>query len=131
MKRRALLSAALAATTAGCMAGLPGPTGPRNPPKEPANDPRQEPDREPVVIDDFELEATEDGKLLATVVVKNRTGVERSVTVVGRAEVDGERYVETAEDVEVPADGTLAVDLVFDASYETFEKNGSFEPELK
>jgi hypothetical protein len=113
------------------MAGLPGPTGPRNPPAEPENDPRQGPDREPLVVDSFDFEATDGGKLLATVVVRNRTGTERSVTVVGRAEVDGERFVETAEGVEVPGEGTLAVDLVFDASYEAFERDGSFRPELE
>ncbi|MFC4358849.1 transcriptional initiation protein Tat [Halobium salinum] len=131
MKRRAFLSVAVGAASAGCMAGLPGPTGPRNPPNEPANDPREEPDRRPLVVESFRFADAGDGNLLATVVVRNRSDQTRSATVVGTVEVDGDRSVETAEGVEVPAGGQVAVDLTYDVPYEEFDRNGSFQPRLE
>ena len=131
MKRRACLSAVVAAASAGCMAGLPGPTGPRNPPQEPENDPRESPERSPLIVDSFEFADAGDGSLLATVYVKNRSDIRRSATVVGEVTLGDESYVETAEGVEIGAGETLAVDLEYDVSYAKFQRNGGFEPTLK
>jgi hypothetical protein len=130
MNRRSALRALTIASLlpAGCLADPPGPTGPRNPPDEPANDPRETPDPQRLRITDFDVEATEDGRLQVVGTIENRGGAERLATV--RAEVTtDERRVRTTA-VEVPPESTVEFAIVFDVTHERFTERGDLNLEL-
>ncbi len=128
MKRRALLGTLISLPITGCLADLPGPTGPQHPPKEPKGNPRETSEKPPVSITDFGFESTDAGTLKATVTVTNNTNTDRSVTITGKVIIAKKTYTQTAQTT-APASGSAGVALTYgQVSFEKFNKNGQFYP---
>lgn len=124
MDRRAFL-AGLSALSAGCLADLPGPSGPRAPPTSGGE---QEPVLTPepnLHIISWDVVEGPEGTLDVPVTVENRddeerNGVVRATVVVGE---NGEQF-EGSTPVTVPPSDTAEVTLSFDVAFDRFAQNG-------
>ena len=126
MKRRTVLrtGAGLVATVlGGCLGAPPRATGPRHAPDAPADQPRQTPARPDLTIGTFDFEATDDDALRVFGTVENRSGAQRTATVVVTARVAGDDF-ERETSVTVAADGTAEWAVTFDVAYDEFTSNG-------
>lgn len=116
--RLAVLGAAGAA--AGCTQPAE-PTGPRTPPQSPEGTPADGPG---LTVTDFTDVEGDEGNLLVRVTVENRSGEQRSGTVVVSASA-GDEETTVAERVTVAAGERTDVTVETALSYGTFSRNGS------
>lgn len=135
MRRRVLIASMAVAATAGCSSEK-APSGPRTPPGadiaregppgEDAND-----ERAPgLFVDELDFFEGDEGMLVLEVVVANDADEERSGTVVAMAS-GPDRTVEVTEDVTVPSDETVELDLQTDLEYEAFASGGELSVEVE
>lgn len=132
MDRRTALGVAagsLAALLGGCLGSAPGATGPRNPPDAPADDPRRTAALPALGVDTFDFESTDAGDLRVFGTVRNRSDVERRVTVAVTVGLDDEE-VRRETSLAVPAGATAEWSVTFEVSYERFTKNGDLSVDL-
>ncbi|ESP89114.1 hypothetical protein [Candidatus Halobonum tyrrellensis] len=113
-----LLAAGGLAVGAGC-SDVRTPSGPRTPPR--SVEPPADGD---LVVADFSEREADDGTVGVRVVVENRTGEERSGTVVAEVEA-GDAETTVREEVTVDSSDRVEVTLPTDLAYEEFARNGS------
>lgn len=127
MDRRTVLHLAGLTLVAGCSSNPPRATGPRTPPT-PSEPTATEADT--LRVTDQDVEAADDGHLRVLVTVTNRSGAERTGTLVVRVTVGG-TAAERRRDVTVAGGDDLEVPVAFeDIAFEDFSGNGSVQSRL-
>lgn len=126
MDRRAFL-AGLTALSAGCLADLPEPSGPRVPPSTPEEEEAVLTPQPDLHIIAWDVAEGPDGGLTVPVTVENRDDRQRSGLVRATAVVGGDgtsQAFDSSAPVTVPASETVETTLTFDVAFERFVRNG-------
>jgi hypothetical protein len=119
---RALAGASVVALS-GCLSDLPGATGPRNPPNE-ERPTASSGGSDVVSVASTNVEESDEGELVVTGELRNRSEAEATRTVVAEATVDGDTTSATTT-VTVPGNGTAEFRVVVPIEYARFNEGGS------
>lgn len=132
MRRRGVLTAAIAATFAGCVGERP-PSGPRAPPTaETSSDSGSTTTAPPpgLRLVDRDFSEREDGMLLIEAIVTNTASEQRAGTLVVTAATPTEEVTKT-RDLEVEPDTEVEIAIEFELPYAEFINGGSLSMDIE